>query len=106
MRGTKFERSVPTFQSDPSTLLTRMVLPTSPLKPYSVDNVYVYFLDRDPKPFSFILNYLRHGTDLPLSCLPSDVNLLSLLQREAQLFCLSSYDQLLKKKIVRLSREQ
>ena len=81
--GTKFETSVPTLQSDPSSLLAKMVLPTSPLKPYSVDNVYLYFLDRDPKLFSFILNYLRHGMDLPLSCLPSDVQLLSLLQQEA-----------------------
>ncbi|XP_022310266.2 uncharacterized protein LOC111115722 [Crassostrea virginica] len=104
--GTKFETSVPTLQSDPRSLLARMVLPISPLKPYSVDNVYVYFLDRDPKLFSFILNYLRHGTDLPLSCLPSDVHLLSLLQQEAQFFCLSGYYQLLEKNIVRLSREQ
>ena len=102
---TKFEASVPTLQSDPSSLLARMVLPTSPLKLYSVDNVYVYFLDMDPKLFSFILNYVRHGTDFPLSCLLSDVNLLSLLQREAQFFCLSGYNQLLEK-IVWLSREQ
>ena len=83
-----------------------MVLPTSPLKPYSVDNVYVYFLDRDPKLISFILNYLHHGKDLPLSCLPSHMHLLSLLQQEAQFFCLSGYYQLLEKNIVRLSREQ
>ena len=101
----KFETSVPTLQSDPSSI-ARMVLPTSPLKPYSVDNVYVYFLDRDPKLFSFILNYLCHDTDLPLSCLPTDVHLLSLLQQEAQFFCLSGYNQLLEKNIVRLSREQ
>ena len=49
--GTKFEKSVTTLQSDPSSLLARMVLPTLPLKPYSVDNVYVYFLDRDAKLF-------------------------------------------------------
>ena len=104
--GTKFETSVPTLQSNPSSLLAKMVLPTSPLKPYSVDNVYVYFLDRDPKLFLFILNYLRHGTDLPLSCLPSDVHLLSLLQQEAKFFCLSGYYQLLEKNIGRLSREQ
>ena len=62
--GTKFETSVPTLQSDPSSLLARMVLPNSPLKPYSVENVYVYFLDRDPKLFSF---KPWHGSPLKLS---------------------------------------
>ena len=68
--GTKFETSGSTLQADPSSLLALMILPSSPLKPYSVDNIYTYFLDRDPKLFHYILTYLRNGAELPLRCLP------------------------------------
>jgi hypothetical protein len=46
--GSRFETCVPTLQSDPSSILSYMVLKESPMKPYSVDNIYTYFLDRDP----------------------------------------------------------
>jgi hypothetical protein len=46
---------VRTLQSDPSSILSYMVLKQSPMKPYSVDNIYTYFLDRDPRHFVHIL---------------------------------------------------
>lgn len=93
--GTKFETSVPTLQADPSSLLSHMVMPSSPMKPYSVDNIYSYFVDRDPKLFSFILSYLRNGADLPMSQLPKDLQLLKSIQMEAEFFNLRHLEVLL-----------
>jgi hypothetical protein len=104
--GTKFETSVPTLQSDPSSLLARMILPSSPLKPYAVDKIYTYFPDRDPKLFAFILNYLRYGADLPINFIPAELPLLFALQREAQFFCLSGLENLLQEKIVQHDKQK
>lgn len=100
--GTKFETSVPTLQADPSSLLSHMVMPASPMKPYSVDNIYFYFVDRDPMLFSFILSYLRNGADLLMTKLPKDLHLLKSLQMEADFFNLRHLEVLLQKKITLL----
>ncbi|KAK6167023.1 hypothetical protein SNE40_021134 [Patella caerulea] len=57
--GAKFQTSASTLQADPSSLLAFLVSPESPMKPYEVESIYTYFLDRDPKHFGLILNYLR-----------------------------------------------
>lgn len=97
--GTKFETSVPTLQADPSSLLSHIVMPSSPMNPYSVDNIYSYFVDRDPKLFSLILSYLRNGANLPMSQLPKDLQLLKSIQMEAEFFNLRHLEVLLQKKI-------
>ncbi|KAK6175133.1 hypothetical protein SNE40_013656 [Patella caerulea] len=56
---TKFQTSASTLQVDPSSLLALLVSPQSPMKPHEVGSIYTYFLDRDPKHFGLILNYLR-----------------------------------------------
>lgn len=73
--GTKFETSVPNLQADPSSLLSHMVMPSSPMETLLWDNIYSNFVDRDPKLFSFILSYLRNGADLPMTQLPRDLQL-------------------------------
>jgi hypothetical protein len=103
--GTKFETSGSTLQADPSSLLALMILPSSPLKPYSVDNIYTYFLDRDPKLFHYILTYLRNGAELPLRCLPRDLPLLYSLQKETQFFSLSHLDTIVQKKILEIANQ-
>ena len=55
--GSRFETCVPTLQSDPSSILSYMVLKETPMKPYNVDNIHTYFLDRDPRHFVHISNY-------------------------------------------------
>lgn len=81
-------------------------MPSSPMKPYSVDNIYFYFVDRDPKLFSFILSYLRNGADLLMTKLPKDLQLLKSLQMEADFFNLRHLEVLLQKKITLLSAEK
>lgn len=93
--GTKFETSVLTLQADPRSFLSHMVMPSSPMKPYSVDNIYSYFVDRDPKLFSFILSYLRNGADVPITQLSKDLQLLKSLQMEADFFNLKHLEVLL-----------
>lgn len=71
--GRIFETSAPTLNNDPSSLLSHMVSPSSPMKPYKVDHVYTYFLDRSPKMFDYILCYLRNGMDVLKRNLPNNV---------------------------------
>ena len=80
--GSRFETCVPTLQSDPSSILSYMVLKESPMKPYNVDNIHTYFLDRDPRHFVHISNYLRSSCNADLSTFPRTIIALRELQRE------------------------
>lgn len=53
--GRKFETSVSTLLAKPDGLLAKMIGPKG-IKPYSVDNLYTYFLDRNPNYFSYVLD--------------------------------------------------
>lgn len=98
--GSRFETCVSTLQSDPSSILSYMVLKESPMKPYSVDNIYTYFLDRDPRHFVHILNYLRSTCNADLSTFPRTIIALRELQRECNFYNLSHLHCLLEKRIV------
>lgn len=56
------------------------------VKPYSVDNVYTYFIDRNPQNFNYLLDYLRNGRDLPLDALPLDQESLREIIMEAKFY--------------------
>ena len=56
--GTKFKTSRQTLMREPGSLLGRMFDIDSPLQPAAMQDG-AYFLDRDPKKFEIILNYLR-----------------------------------------------
>lgn len=98
--GSRFETCVPTLQSDPSSILSYMVLKEQPMKPYSVDNIYTYLLDRDPRHFVHILNYLRSSCNADLSTFPRTIFALRELQRECIFYNLSHLHCLLEKRIV------
>lgn len=59
MGGKKFETSTPILTSAPNGLLADMVAPGSPVKPYNTEGVFCYFIDRNPRFFDFILDFLR-----------------------------------------------
>lgn len=65
----KSETVVSTLEAKPQSVLLKMI-PPGGVKPYSVDNVYTYFLNRNPHNFKNILDYLRKGGDLSLDALP------------------------------------
>ena len=43
------------------------------IKPYSVDNLYTYFLDRNPDFFTYVLDHLRNDSKITVDSLPDDV---------------------------------
>jgi len=65
--GSKFETCPGTLSADPLSLLVKMVQNSSPYQPYQLDTIYTYFIDRDPKRFMTILNYLRNINLAPIS---------------------------------------
>ncbi|XP_061164969.1 uncharacterized protein LOC133173922 [Saccostrea echinata] len=103
--GRRFETSVSTLMTKPQALLARMISPSG-IKPYSVDNVYTYFIDRNPNNFSVILDYLRNGGDLPLDALPNDIRALREITLEAKFYELKHLELLSEKKIMELKSEE
>ena len=70
------------------------------MKPYSVDNIYTYFLDRDPRHFDHILNYLCSRCNADLSTFPRTIIALRELQRECNFYNSSRPHCLLENSIV------
>lgn len=97
--GRKFETSVSTLLAKPDGLLAKMIGPKG-IKPYSVDNLYTYFLDRNPNYFSYILDYLRNHGTFNIDCLPVDLSSLQLLTLEAKYFDLRHLQLLCEKKSI------
>ncbi|XP_033753094.1 uncharacterized protein LOC117336591 [Pecten maximus] len=96
--GSKFETSSVTLSQDPSSLLARMVNRDSGMRPYDVRYVYTYFVDKDSKHFSKILNYIRCGSGAHSSfqkVLPSDHVELNELLMEATYYELDGLEQLI-----------
>jgi hypothetical protein len=98
--GRKFETSVPTLLSVPS-LLARMIGPHG-IKPYSVDNIYTYFLDRNPDYFVWVLNYLRNNGAVTLESLPDQLSTLKNISHEAKFFEIRHLELLCEKKIINI----
>ncbi|KAK3091977.1 hypothetical protein FSP39_024154 [Pinctada imbricata] len=71
--GMKFETSAVTLQKDPNSILVKMVQHDSLMKPYQTENIYSFFLDRDPRSFHIILNYLRNNLNINADSLPNDI---------------------------------
>ena len=68
--GSRFETCAEPLMKDPSSILSYMVLPESPFKPYNVDNIYIYFIDRDPVSlFTFSTTFVGTVTVTFLHCL-------------------------------------
>ncbi|XP_033741772.1 uncharacterized protein LOC117328354 [Pecten maximus] len=59
--GTHFETCPNTLLSEPTSVLSRLIEDRGKtIQPYNKENVFTYFLDRDPKHFRTILNFLRN----------------------------------------------
>lgn len=68
--GVKFETCANTMASDPNSLLFDLFQTESPVKSFFVEGRSCYFLDRDPKHFPIILNYLRNKASIHSDILP------------------------------------
>ncbi len=84
--GRHFSVSVETLRCEPRSLLAEWF--QGPEPPLSTDRNQNYFIDRDPKTFGIILNYLRLKSNGQLwqVCLPKDPDRLALLSQEAEYF--------------------
>lgn len=85
--GTRFMTSRQTLMREPSSLLGRMFDIDSSLKPAAMLDDGAYFLDRDPKKFEIILNYLREDE----LAMMSKTNLIN-LKIEARYFQLKNLE--------------
>lgn len=86
--GKKFETSNPTLSSDPSSILAHLVMKNSPMKPYDLNGIQMYFIDRNPRYFDFILDYLRSPNSIS-QILPNDRTMLRQLHVEASWYGLT-----------------
>ena len=84
--GIKFETCANTINSVPDSVLFEMINANSTVKPYLVEGRSTYFIDRDPKHFPVILNYLRNGGRYHSDMLPRDLRQLKELQVEAAFY--------------------
>ena len=102
--GTKFETSAETISSFPDSVLSAMIAEDSPMKPYQIDGRSSYFIDRDPRHFPLILNYLRNKARLHTDLLPRDIKQLRELQIECNFYELTHLERYVQKKILDLQR--
>jgi hypothetical protein len=77
--GVKFETCANTINNVPDSVLFELINTNSTVKPYLVEGRSTYFIDRDPKHFSVILNYLRNGGRYHSDMLPRDLRQLKTL---------------------------
>jgi hypothetical protein len=95
--GKKFETSTTTLSSDPSSILAHMVMKTSPMKPYDLNGTQTYFVDRNPRYFDFILDYLRSPNCIG-QILPNDKTMLRQLHVEASWYGLTGLTENIERK--------
>jgi hypothetical protein len=94
--GRRFETSKPTLRAEPHCLLAAMISEES-IKPYTKDGIEVYFVDRNPRFFDFILDYLRD----PLRfhrILPNNKQILRQIHLEATYYMLTGLCNIIERK--------
>jgi hypothetical protein len=92
-----FQTSTPTLSSDPSTILAHMVTKSSPMKPYDLNGIQTYFVDRNPRYFDFIVDYLRSPNCIG-QILPNDKIMLRQLHIEASSYGLTGLTENIERK--------
>ncbi|XP_062596548.1 BTB/POZ domain-containing protein KCTD2-like [Saccostrea cucullata] len=88
-KGRSFFTSIPTHLTDPSSFLAEMIKPNSPFEPIKKEGSPVYVIDRNPRYFDFILDYLR-SPEAFLKVLPTDKGILRQIHVESTFFGLRS----------------
>lgn len=100
--GVKFETCANTINNVPDSVLFELINTNSTVKPYLVEGRSTYFIDRDPKHFSVILNYLRNGGRYHSDMLPRDLRQLKELQVEAAFYELKHLELNIQRRILDL----
>jgi hypothetical protein len=100
--GMKFETCANTINNAPDSVLFELINTNSTVKPYLVEGRSTYFIDRDPKHFSVILNYLRNGGRYHSDMLPRDLRQLKELQVEAAFYELKHLELNIQRRILDL----
>jgi len=98
--GEKLETTRQTLLNDPTSMLAKMFDPVSPLQP-GVLRDGAYFIDRDPKYFRIILNYLRSGQLILESSVPIEA-----IKTEASYFGLVGLEEIVNQKLAETERSQ
>ena len=98
----KFETCANTINNVPDSVLFELINTNSTVKPYLVEGRSTYFIDRDPKHFPVILNYLRNGGRYHSDMLPRDLRQLKELQVEAAFYELKHLELNIQRRILEL----
>ena len=100
--GKTFVTSRVTLRADPDSLLAQMLRPTCPMRPSG----HIYFFDRDPAHFRFVLNYLRNGGHLDSMTLPHEKRYLLELLTECRFFCLRGLEEIVLDRLEQLTQSR
>ncbi|KAK3089780.1 hypothetical protein FSP39_006456 [Pinctada imbricata] len=103
--GNKFETSAPTLLNDPNCILAAMIQPDAQIKPYNIENVYTYFIDRYPRHFHLILNYLRNELQMNIDRLPADPRHLKEFEDECRYYEIKHLELLCTKRLLQIQEE-
>jgi hypothetical protein len=95
--GKSFQTCAPTLSSEPDSWLSVLATGKSPMKPYQTGGLDTYFIDRNPRFFDFILDFLRDPAQFS-RILPADRNVLRQLHVEANFYKLSGLVDLIERK--------
>jgi hypothetical protein len=92
--GKRFETSSATLTTIPEGLLAKMMSEGSSIKPYMNEGVPTYFVDRNPKFFDFVLDYLRNPRNFR-KILPNNKQILRQLHIEASYYQLTGLTEII-----------
>ena len=102
--GMKFETCANTINNAPDSVLFELINANSTIKSYLVEGRSTYCIDRDPKQFPVILNYLRNGERYHSDMLPRDLRQLKELQVEAAFYELKHLELNMQRRILDLQQ--
>jgi hypothetical protein len=92
--GKRFETSSTTLATVPEGILAEMVSEASTVKPYKKDELSTYFVDRNPRFFDFVLDYLRDPRNFK-KILPTNKQILRQLHMEATYYRLTGLTEII-----------